>query len=246
MCVLAMSFPVVYYPLLLLVLVCLYFVPGRGCFIAANLGLSLITAVRTATMATPTALRNTVGALFFCIGQLRPLTAMCYEITALCVMMIIWVLSALCARMYFFISALRDLAKSWLSIAFCTTIMAALQAWRFSGIVPVFLASEFVRYAISLDYMDYKAAVAYIFVDLKAAVALGVAIGLAPRIYICLLACIVDTHIAISLMITSITVRASTFILKAMKKFRLRMIYQVLAVLCLVILAINVIVAVIL
>ena len=154
---------------------------------------------------------------------------MCYEITALCVMMIIWVLSALCARMYFFISALRDLAKSWLSIAFCTTVMAALQAWRFSGIVPIFLASEFVRYAISLDYMDYKAAVAYIFVDLKAAVALGVAIGLAPRIYIDLLACIVDTHIAISLMITSITVRASTFILKAMKKFRLQMINQVLA-----------------
>ena len=100
-----------------------------------------------------------------------------------------------------------------------------------------------MRYAISLDYMDYKAAIAVVFVDLKAVVALGVAIGIAPRICLYLLACIVDTHIAISLMITSITVRASTFILRAMKKFRLQMIYQVLAVLCLVILAINVIVA---
>ena len=65
-----------------------------------------------------------------------------------------------------------------------------------------------------------------------------------------LLSCIVDTfgHTigtarATSLMITSIAVRASNFIVKAMKKFRLRMIYQVLAVLCLVILFINVILA---
>ena len=168
---------------------------------------------------------------------------MCYEAAALCALKIPWVLSALGARMYFFISALRGLAISWLSIALCTTITAALQAWRLAGIVPLFLAAEFVRYAISLDYMDYKAAVAVVCEDLKAALVFGAAIGIAPRICLYLLACIVDTHIAISLMITSITVRASTFILRAMKKFRLQMIYQVLAVLCLVILAINVIVA---
>jgi len=140
--------------------------------------------------------------------------------------------------MYFFISALRDLALSWLSIALCTTITAALQAWRLAGIVPLFWASEFVRYAISLDYMEYKAAVAIVFVDLRAVVALGVAIGIAPRICLYLLACIVDTHIAISLMITSITVRASNFIVKAMKKLRVLMIYEVVAWLCFLLLGI--------
>ena len=146
--------------------------------------------------------------------------------------------------MYFFTSALRGLAISWLSIAFCTTITAALQVWRFVVcILPLFLTSELVRYAITLDLMDYKAAVAVVCGDLKAAVALGVAIGIAPRILIWLLACIVDAHIAISLMITSITVRASNFIVKAMKKLRVLMIYRVVAVLGSVILFINVIVA---
>ena len=93
------------------------------------------------------------------------LTAMCYETTALCALTITWVLSALCARMYFFISALCGLAISWLSTAFCTTITA------FVCIVPLFLASELVRYAIS----DYKAVVAVVSVDARAAVAVGVA-----------------------------------------------------------------------
>ena len=44
-------------------------------------------------------------------------------------------------------------------------------------------------------------------------------------------------------MITYIAIRASNFIIKAMKKLRLRMIYQVLAALGLVILFINVILA---
>ena len=97
---------------------------------------------------------------------------MCYETTALCALTITWVLSALCARMYFFISALCGLAISWLSIAFCTTITAILQAWRFVVcIVPLFCASERVRYAIS----DYKAVVAVVSVDAGAAVAVGVA-----------------------------------------------------------------------
>ena len=131
-----MSFPVVYYPLLLLVLVCLYFVPGRGCFIAANLGLSLI-----ATMATSTALRTIVeGMSSIVLAALRQGTAMCYNVstalrtivetmmfvsgcvvfilrklTAMCALIIKWV--ARCARMYFFTSALRGLAISWLSIS---------------------------------------------------------------------------------------------------------------------------------
>ena len=249
MCVLAMLFPVVSYPLLLfLVIPVLYFVFACVCNIALGVPIQFfLAALRQGTAMcynVSTALRETMSSIIGCVVFiLRQVTAMCYEITALCALIIKSGLSALCARMYFFISALRDLALSWLSIALCTTITAALQAWRLAGIVPLFWASEFVRYAISLDYMEYKAAVAIVFVDLRAVVALGVAIGIAPRICLYLLACIVDTHIAISLMITSITVRASTFILKAMKKFRLRMIYQVLAVLCLVILAINVIVA---
>ena len=74
-----MSFPVVYYPLLLLVLVCLYFVPGRGCFIAANLGLLLRTALRYITamsyttargyMAISTALRTIVDTVVFVIAH---------------------------------------------------------------------------------------------------------------------------------------------------------------------------------
>ena len=113
-----------------------------------------------------------------CVGSILPqltaiqLTAMCYETTALCALTITWVLSALCARMYFFISALCGLAISWLSTAFCTTITAVLQAWRFVVcIVPFFLASELVRYAIS----EYKAVVAVVSVDARAAVAVGVA-----------------------------------------------------------------------
>ena len=59
MCVLAMSFSFVYYPLLLFFLaisiasplLALYFAPGRGCFIAATLCL-----LSTATMASPVAL----------------------------------------------------------------------------------------------------------------------------------------------------------------------------------------------
>ena len=97
---------------------------------------------------------------FGCVGSILPqlaaiqLTAMCYETAALCALTITWVLSALCARMYFFISALCGLAISWLSTAFCTTITAILQAWRFVVcIVPLFLPSELVCYAIS----DYKA-----------------------------------------------------------------------------------------
>ena len=91
MCSLAMSFLFAYYPLLLLWLyllaftlcfVCLYFVPWRGCFIAANLGLSLITAVRTATMATSTALRTIVeGVRFIFLAALRQGTAMCYNVS---------------------------------------------------------------------------------------------------------------------------------------------------------------------
>ena len=86
-----MSFFVVYYPLLLLwlylfaytlCLVCLYFVPGRGCFIAANLGFFLITAVRTAIMATSTALRTIVeGMRFIFLAALRQGTAMCYNVS---------------------------------------------------------------------------------------------------------------------------------------------------------------------
>ena len=151
-------------------------------------------------------------------------TAMCYEITALCAMMIMWVLSALCARMYFFISGYCALAISWLSLAVCTTIKAVAQAWRFVVcILPLFLASGLVRYAISVDY---KAAVAVVSVDYKAAVAVGVAIGLVPRISILLLACIVDIfgHIigtarAISRMTASIAVCASNLIMKPMKKY---------------------------
>ena len=171
MCVLAMLFPVVSYPLLLfLVIPVLYFVFACVCNIALGVPIQFfLAALRQGTAMcynVSTALRTIVETMIFFIGCvvfiLRQLTAMCYETTALCALTITWVLSALCARMYFFISALRDLAISWLSIAFCTTITAALQAWRLAGIVPLFLASEFVRYAISLDYMDYKAAVAVI------------------------------------------------------------------------------------
>ena len=246
--------------------------PGRGCFIAANLGLSLIAIMATSTALrtivegmssivlaalrqgtamcynVSTALRTIVETMMFVSGCvvfiLRKLTAMCYGTAALCALIIKWVLLAWCARMYFFTSALRGLAISWLSIAFCTTITAALQVWRFVVcILPLFLTSELVGYAISLDYMDYKAAVAVVCDDLKAALVFGVAIGIAPRIPIWLLACIVDAHITISLMITSIIVRASNFIVKAMKNFRVLMIYRLLAVLGLVILFINVIVA---
>ena len=81
MCSLAMSFLFAYYPLLLLVLVCLYFVPGRGCFIAANLGLSPL---RTATMATSTAMRTIVeGMRSVFLAALRQGTAMCYNVSML-------------------------------------------------------------------------------------------------------------------------------------------------------------------
>ena len=155
---------------------------------------------------------------FFCIGQLRPLTAMCYEITAL------WVLSALCARMYFFISGYCALAISWLSLAFCTTIKAVPQAWRFVVcILPLFLASELVRYAIS----DYQAVVAVLYVDVRAAVALGLAIGSLPRAIDLLLSCIGDlfghtTAIARGIWLTVAAI--SNIITKAMTKFSLRMI----------------------
>ena len=56
--------------------------PGRGCFIAVNLVLSLITAVRTATMATSTALRTIVeGMSSIVLAALRQGTAMCYNVS---------------------------------------------------------------------------------------------------------------------------------------------------------------------
>ena len=137
MCVLAMSFSVVYSSLLLFVVVCLYFVPGRGCFIAANLGLSLIATMATSTALrtivegmssivlaalrqgtamcynVSTALRTIVETMMFVSGCvvfiLRKLTAMCYGTAALCALIIKWVLSALCARMY-----LYPLCVAWL------------------------------------------------------------------------------------------------------------------------------------
>ena len=160
MCVLAMLFPVINYPLLLfLAIPVLYFVFACVCNIALGVPIFfLLSALLQGTAMcydVSTALRTIVETMIFFIGCvvfiLRQLTAMCYETTALCALIIASVLSALCARMYFFISALRDLAKSWLSIAVCTTITAALQAWRCVGIVPLFLASEFVHYVISLD-----------------------------------------------------------------------------------------------
>ena len=112
-------------------------------------------------------------------------------------------------------------------------------------IVPLFLASELVRYIIS----DYQAVVAVLYVDVRAAVALGLAIGSVPRAIDLLLSCIGDlfghtTAIArgIWLMVAAI----SNIITKAMTKFSLRMIYQVLAVLGLVILSTNITMAAIL
>ena len=126
-------------------------------------------------MAISTALRTIVDTVVF---LLRTAIMACYETTALCAMIIVWVLSAYCA-----------LAISWLSPAFCTTIEAVAQALRFVVcIVPLFLASELVRYVIS----DYKAVVAVVSVDVRAKVAIGVAIGSVPWISLWLLSCIDD------------------------------------------------------
>jgi len=66
-----MSFSFVCYPLLLLVLACLYFVPGRGRFIAANLDLLISILVQI-----PTAMRSRSTALcFLSITAMRVLTA---------------------------------------------------------------------------------------------------------------------------------------------------------------------------
>ena len=126
MCVLAMLFPVVNYPLLLFLgIPVLYFVFACVCNIALGVPiLFFLAALRQGTATcyyVSTALRTIVEIMIFFIGCvvfiLRQLTAMCYETAALCALTITWVLSALCARMYFFISALRGLAISWLSIA---------------------------------------------------------------------------------------------------------------------------------
>ena len=84
---------------------------------------------------------------------------------------------------------------------------------------------------------------AVLYVDVRAAIALGLAIGLLPRAIDLLLSCIGDlfghtTGIArgIWLMVAAI----SNIITKAMTKFSVRMIYQVLAVLGVVILFINI------
>ena len=141
-----------------------------------------------------TALRTIVETRSSIIGCvvfiLRQVTAMCYEPTALCALIITSVLTALCAGMYFYLSTFCYLLISYLSTAVRTTITAVLQARRFVvAIVVLFLASALVRYVISLDY---KEVIAVLSVDFKAQLAVGVAIGAAPRIGLELLACIVD------------------------------------------------------
>ena len=83
-----------------------------------------------------------------------------------------------------------------------------------------------------------------IFDDIYFGIAFGLAIGSLPNLLWLSIGHIFvqsfGTARAISLMITSIAVHASNFIVEAMKKLRLRMIYQVLAVLGLVILYINI------
>ena len=142
--------------------------------------------------------------------------------------------------MYFFISALRGLAISWLSTAVCTTTTAALQAWRFVVcILPLFLASELVRYIIC----EYQAVVAVLYVDLRALVALGLAIGSLPRAIDLLLSCICDLFghtIAIARGTWLMVAAISNVITKAMRKITCRRIYEVVAWLCFVLLCIYV------
>ena len=194
--------------------------PGRGCFIAVNLVLSLITAVRTATMATSTALRNLGLSLITAVH-----TATMATPTALRIAFGV-INSALRTAITALFTALRTIIFVIAPIVCC--------------IVYVFLVAELVRYIIS----DYKAVVAVLFDDIYFGIAFGLAIGSLPNL---LWLCIGNIFVqsfgiarAISLMITSIAVHASNFIVKAMKKLRLRMIYQVLAVLGLVILYINI------
>ena len=130
MCSLAMSFLFAYYPLLLLwlsayslCLVCLYFVPGRGCSIAANLVLSLITAARTATMATSTALRKisigmapVVAALSFLLYVLWYICTILWQVLLLSVAAIILAIHALSSAVHDIAVHCRDLL--WLFALF--------------------------------------------------------------------------------------------------------------------------------
>ena len=146
--------------------------PGRGCFIAVNLVLSLITAVRTAIMATSTALRTIVGGIN---SALR--TAYMATSTALRTI-VESMISALRTAIMAISTALRTIVD---------TIVFVIAPFVFC-MVPLFLASELVRYVIS----DYKAVVAVVSVDVRAAVAVGVAIGSVFRTSIWLQSCIVD------------------------------------------------------
>ena len=219
MCSLAMSFLFAYYPLLLLwlyllayslCLVCLYFVPGRGCFIAANLVLSLITAARTATMATSTALRiisigmaPVVAALSFLLYLLWYICTIFWQVLLLSVAAILLAVRALC----------RTVHIAAMAIYSCRDIL-----W----VLALFLVSASMRHTITMIGARYTSSI-LIWVGVFWSIP---AIGdYVDRVMAALLLLFVDAlqgHGRCAAAISGFAGSISNFIVKAMKKLRLQ------------------------
>ena len=223
MCSLAMSFPSVYCPLLhlLLSLFALYFAPGRGCFIVATLCTSI--AISVLYFAAASGCIMVLGVL--------PLSAFgdCLPYLVL----------------YFVLACGYFIATDyWLSWPSITSVRIAA---FFDG--PLLATKGFVLSMTTISFVSVLVRYA-IFVDYKAAIVGGVAMGLVPwmrtHVAILMLSLIIDILAftiglanSICLAAFAIATVISKTMLRIMKLVTLKGIYQVLAVLGLVILYIN-------
>ena len=242
MCSLAMSFLFAYYPLLLLwlsayslCLVCLYFVPRRGCFIAANLVLSSITAARTATMATSTALRK------ISIGMAPVVAALAF------LLYVLWYIMYNICRIAFILwqALLLSVAAILLAVhALCSIVHIAAMA-IYSGrdilwVHALFLLSAAMRHAITIVGAKNTASM---FIWVGVFWSIPATADYVDRVMAALLLYLLDAlqgYARCAAAIVAFAGSISKIILATMKQITRRRIYEVVAWLCFLLLCIYV------